>query len=81
MLMELAASLNGAHTVPRPPLVSQPEDEVPVVATGVCTQCQQLLRAPSVSPQFEQSRATPKRLVFDDPSSGVSPMVVRRTLP
>jgi hypothetical protein len=58
MLMELAASLKGVQTVLRPPLVSQPEDEVPVVATGVCMQCQQLLRAPSVSPQFEQSRAT-----------------------
>jgi hypothetical protein len=44
-----------------------------VVATGVCTQCQQLLRAASVSPQFEQSRATPKRLVFDDPSGIVAP--------
>jgi hypothetical protein len=75
MLMELAASLNGAQTVPRPPLVSQPEDKVPVVATSVCTQCQQLLRAPSVLPQFEQSRATPKRLVFDNPSGGVAPTV------
>jgi hypothetical protein len=75
MLMELAASLKGAQTVLRPPLVSQLEDEVPVVATGVCTQCQQLLRAASVSPQFEQSRATPKRLVFDDPSGVVAPTV------
>jgi hypothetical protein len=75
MLMELAASLKGAQTVPRPPLVSQPEDEVPVVATGVCTHCQQLLRAPSVSPQFEQSQATPKQLVFDDPSVVVAPTV------
>jgi hypothetical protein len=75
MLLELAASLKGAQIVLRPPLVSQPADEVPVVATGVCTQCQQLLRAPSVSPQFEQSRATPKRLVFDNPSGVVAPTV------
>jgi hypothetical protein len=34
MMMELAASLNGSQIVLRPPLVSQPEDEV---ATGVCT--------------------------------------------
>jgi hypothetical protein len=40
MLIELATSLKGAQTVPRPPLVSQLEDEVPVMATGVCTQCQ-----------------------------------------
>jgi hypothetical protein len=75
MLMELAASLKGAQTVPRPSPVSQPKDEVPVMATGVCTQCQQLLWAPSVSPQFEQSRATPKRLVFDDSSGVVAPTV------
>jgi hypothetical protein len=75
MMMELAASLNDTQIVLRPPLVYQPEDEVPVVATAVCTQCQQMLRAPSVLPRFEQPRATPKRLVFDDPSGVVAPMV------
>jgi hypothetical protein len=47
-MMELAASLNDTQIVLKPPLISQPEDEVPVVATAVCTQCQQMLRAPSV---------------------------------
>jgi hypothetical protein len=34
-----------------------------------------MLRALSMSPRFEQPRATPKRLVFDDPSGVDAPTV------
>jgi hypothetical protein len=75
MMMELAASLNDTQIVLRPPLVSQPEDEVLVVATAVCTLCQQMLWTPSVSPRLRQPQVTPKRLVFDDPSGVDAPTV------